>query len=69
MYSYKIYLFLVFLIFNFASLNLVYSDYTFEECVNQKIKEAGDSMDYIYKAVIVQTCKQEIEENNKETNK
>ena len=66
---YKIYLFLVFLIFSFTSLNMAYSDETLEECINQKIEEAGDSMDYVYKAVIVQTCKQEIEENNNETNK
>jgi len=66
---YKIYLFLVFLIFSFTSLNMAYSDEAFENCVNQKVEEAGESLDYVYKAVIIQTCKKEIEENNKETTK
>ena len=36
----------------------------YDKCVKKMTEEAGGEMDYVYQAIIIQTCKAETEEKN-----
>tara|TARA_B100000686_G_scaffold143292_1_gene150837 strand:- start:34989 stop:35183 length:195 start_codon:yes stop_codon:yes gene_type:complete len=48
----------------FVTFNISYAIEEYDKCIEEKTKEAGEDMDYVYKAVIIQLCKNETEDQN-----
>ena len=45
-------------------LRQVFGNEEYDKCVKEKIEEAGENMDYVYQAIIIQTCTAETKEQN-----
>jgi len=45
----------------FITINISYATEEFDKCVEEKIKEAGGDVDYVYQGVIIQLCRKETE--------
>ena len=47
------------------AFNISYASEEYDKCIEDKTKEAGGEMDYVYQGVIIQLCKQETEDQVK----
>lgn len=59
-----LYKFIIVFITSFFIYNISYANDEYDKCVKEKTKEAGERMDDVYQAIIIQMCKKETEDQN-----
>ena len=57
-------IFLICFLSAFNNFTIVNANEEYDNCVKKMTEEAGGEMDYVYQAIIIQTCKAETEEIN-----
>lgn len=60
----NLYKFIIVSIMMIFAFNISYASEEYDKCIEDKTKEAGGEMDYVYQGVIIQLCKQETEDQN-----
>ena len=60
----KVTIFVFCFFFWFNNVFIASANEDYDKCVKKMTEEAGGEMDYVYQAIIIQTCKAETEEKN-----
>jgi len=59
-----LYKFIIVFITSLLIYNISYANEEYDKCVKEKTKEAGERMDDVYQAIIIQICKKETEDKD-----